>query len=214
MRTTNASSTSQPRTISTPTLTPLNLLAYVGRLAPYSTLYPSIHVLNSHTYTYLLLFSLSAAPAFLLAPRRCGPFRTCCSLSLTTFTLLRPAFPTPRRGDAGRVSFEEFVAVVQISKTWKLVEAGYLDTLFNVINHIAAPVQHAVRTNTVVEIVQIVEGALICECVYVWRRGWGCILECMNVCAHAEGLGSDTRTAVRDRACVSGRLRSRKADPQ
>ena len=59
------------------------------------------------------------------------------------------------------------MAVVQISKTWKLVEAGYLDTLFNVINHIAAPVQHAVRTNTVVEIVQIGEGAYICMCVCV-----------------------------------------------
>ena len=87
--------------------------------------------------------------------------------------------------------------MVQISKTWKLVEAGYLDTLFNVINHIAAPVQHAVRTNTVVEIVQIGEGAYVCVCVGSCVCGWVCTMECtavrvrvrINVCAYAEGLG-------------------------
>ena len=65
--------------------------------------------------------------------------------------------------------------MVQISKTWKLVEAGYLDTLFNVINHIAAPVQHAVRTNTVVEIVQIGEGAYMYVCVGSCVCGWVCV---------------------------------------
>ena len=220
-------------TVSTPTPTPLNLLAYDGRLAPCSTLYRSYrsglscsaYVRTTYVYqctrTRRSTTCSSLSPPLLLsysAPRRCGPFRTCYSLSLshTTFTLLRPAFPTPRCGDAGRVSFEEFVAVVQISKTWKLVEAGYLDTLFNVINHIAAPVQHAVRTNTVVEIVQIGEGAYVCVCVGSCVCGWVCTMECtctyerVRVCGRTRAR---TRVRVRDRACVCGRLRSGKADP-
>jgi hypothetical protein len=63
--------------------------------------------------------------------------------------------------DDGQVDFDEFCKVLAISKKWQAVESSYMDTVFNVVDGFAKPVQQAVRDNTVVNVVHAVSGDLL-----------------------------------------------------